>query len=148
MSNWTGITEDFYPSQSTVKWLESEYPQIDIVKTTQAFIEWASNAIEKDKRNPNYGKPIHCANWNLKMRNVIRIAMTNKWTGIAIPKQGQEIDVRWAEVLSHAKAIGCPLQRMQHDTVESFRTRIKNWETYDRPSERVLNFGDYTKAVK
>lgn len=146
MAQQTEIDLSFRPSSETIKFLESEYPQLDIEKTIQAFIEWASNQIETNKKHPNYGEQLKCSNWSLKLRNVVRIQMVNKWNSIAIPKQGQEIDVRWAEVMTHAQAIGCPLKRAQHDTVESFRTRVKNWETYDRP--RVLNFGAYTKAVK
>lgn len=141
----TPISEDFTLTSKTSAWLSVEYPQLDEGRTVQAFIEVMANNIEKNKRHPNYGNPIICANWQMKFKNCVRIAMLNKWTGMCIPKQGQEIDVRWAEVMTHAQAIGCPLKRAQHDTVESFRTRVKNWETYDRP--RVLNFGDYTKAV-
>jgi hypothetical protein len=133
------IPDNFSLSESTKAWLEREYPQIDQEKTLEVFTNKMSNAIDYEKRSPYFGQQIHALNWNRKFQTYVRIAMVNKWTGSVVTKQGSEIDMRWQEVLTHAKAIGCPLQRRPSDTVDGFRTRVKMWEQ-DKPKNRVLDF--------
>ena len=143
----TPISEDFTLTPSTLKWITTEYPQLDPDKTLTAFIEWAANQRDNNKRSATYGQQLKCFNWQLKFRNVVRIQMVNKWTTIAIAKQGQEVDVRWAEILTHAKAIGCPLQRRPIDTADGFATRVKQWETFDKPRNNTIDFSAALKAI-
>jgi len=140
------ISEDFELTAKTREWLATEYPQLDERKTVQAFIEWAFNQRDNNKRSATYGQQLTCVNWQMKFRNVIRIQMVNKWSTIAQPKAGQALDAGWAEVLAHAKAIGCPLEKRSTETVEGFRTRVKNWETFDKP-KNVIDFGSSLKAM-
>lgn len=142
------MPEDFRFTAATREYIQCEFPQLDIDKTEQAIIEWGTNAIETNKRHPEYGQPLKCKNWQMKARNVIRIQVINKWSSIAIPKQGQEIDMRWREVLTHAKAIGCPIERRSIDSVESFRTRVRNWEIMStKPATKVIDFDALKKMV-
>lgn len=142
------MPEDFIFTAATREYIESEFPQLDIDKTEQAIIEWGTNAIETNKRHPEYGQPLKCKNWQMKARNVIRIQVINKWSSIAIPKQGQEVDMRWQEALTHAKAIGCPIERRPADSVESFNTRVKMWESSGpRGKQSVISFGDALKKM-
>lgn len=141
------MPEDFCFASSTRDWLAKEYPQLDIDKTEQAIIEWGTNAIETNKRHPEYGQPLKCKNWQMKARNVIRIQVINKWSSIAIPKQGQEVDMRWREALTHAKAIGCPEQRRPTDSVDSFKARVKMWESRPSKSAQMFDFGALKKMV-
>lgn len=148
MATETPISEDWEPTKKTSEWLQREYPQLDPDKTVTAFIEWASNQRDNNKRSATYGQVLQCFNWQMKFRNVIRIQVINKWSSIAIPRQGHEVDTRWSEVLTHAKAIGCPLQRRTIDTVEGFRTRVRAWETYDKPRNSVIDFGSAMKVMR
>lgn len=131
------IPEDFRFTAATRASIAEDYPQLDIDKTEQAFIEWGTNAVETNKRHPRYGKPLECKNWQMKAKNVIRIQVVNKWTTIAIAKPGQEVDTRWQEVLKFASDVGYPHPRTKIDSVEGYRTKIKNWLACDR---RVVNF--------
>jgi len=142
------IPDNFSLSESTKAWLEREYPQLDEQRTVDAFVEWATNQRDNNKRSPTYGEPLTCLSWQMKFRNVVRIQMVNKWSTIAIPKQGKEIDIRWQEALANAKAIGCPIERRSIDSVESFKTRVKNWEITSVKTTRVIDFDALKKMAK
>lgn len=144
----TAISDEFSLKPATQAWLQREYPQLDEARTVEAFIEWAQNQRDNNKRSKTYGELMKCFNWQAKFKNVVRIQITNKWTTIAIPKQGQEVDVRWAEILTHAKAIGCPLQRRPNEPADAFTTRVRMWEVHDKPSNNTIDFSAALKAMK
>ena len=130
----------FILTDATKAWLAREYPQIDEVKTTEVFENKMSNAIDYEKRSPYFGQQVHALNWQRKYMTYVRIAMTNKWLGSVIMKQGREIEAGWQELLTHKEAIGCPLQRYPADSVESFRTRVNNWELHEIKNRNVVKF--------
>ena len=138
----------FILTDATKAWLAREYPQIDEVKTTEVFENKMSNAIDYEKRSPYFGQQVHALNWQRKYMTYVRIAMTNKWLGSVVMKQGHEIDMRWAETMTHAKAIGCPIERRSIDSVESFRTRVKNWEVSSSRTTKVIDFDALKRIVK
>lgn len=117
-------------------WIERKYPQLDADETMEAFIDAAPN-FKKDEAK----------DWQARFRTCIRIAMANKWSGICVPKKGHEIDYRWQEALTYAKAIGCPEQRRATDSVESFNARVKMWESRPSKTAQMFDFSALKKMV-
>lgn len=145
------MPEDFRFTDATRSALAKEYPQLDIDKTEQAFIEWGTNAVETNKRHPRYGQPLECKNWQMKAKNVIRIQVINKWSSIAIPKQGFAIDMRWQETLTKARDIGFDKtkegERRSSDTVESYKYRMTQWEKRPMPTAQLFDFSSLKMKV-
>lgn len=145
------MPENFRFTATTREYIQCEFPQLDIDKTEQAIIEWGTNAIETNKRHPDYGQPLKCKNWQMKARNVIRIQVINKWSSIAIPKQGYAIDMRWQETMAKARDIGFTKtkegERRSSDTVDSYRSRMAQWEKRPAPTAQLFDFGALKKMV-
>jgi len=142
------IPDPFHLTDKTRQWLRDKYPNLDEDGQEELFASKMTNAIDKDKRSPYYNQVVHAVNWQRKFMEFVRIAATNKWTGSLVPKQGHEVDMRWQETMAHAKAIGCPIERRSVDSVESFRTRVKNWEMTSVKTTRVIDFDALKKMAK
>lgn len=70
----------------------------------------------------------------------VQHSISNGYTGLIAPrrspvdlaeqKRQRGLDASWARVKNHAAAIGCPLQPHEHDSPDTFESRVKSWETH------------------
>lgn len=122
------------------EWIERKYPQLDADETMEAFIDAAPN-FKKDEAK----------DWQARFRTCIRIAMANKWSGICVAKKGFEVDMRWQETMAKARDIGFTKtkegERRSSDSVESYRSRMAQWEKRPAPTAQLFDFSALKKML-
>jgi hypothetical protein len=126
----TGIPADLKLTETTLLYITTTYPTVNIEGTLERFVE-SSLA---------HGRMY--ADWQAAFRTWVRKAIENKWDGVEF-KKGREQDPKWIPVLSEVQPYGFRAPEIQ-ETPDSYRSAFNTWKR-DRSRAPVIEFGDHLK---
>jgi hypothetical protein len=128
----TGIPKDFTLTETTLIYITTTFPTVNVEKTMERFVDSALA----------HGRMY--ADWQAAFRTWVRKAIENKWDGVEF-KKGIEQDPRWTPILSEVAPYGFR-KPMPHETPGSYRTEFNLWKGKQNRAP-VIQFGDVLKRM-